>query len=361
MILQRATTARELRHFYHLPAHVYRGNPHHRATEESLTRLLVAGPTAFHSHADVAPYLLMDGAAVVGRCALIHDRGMPEYVQVAFFEALPGLSGVCDLLCVEARAFRPGVGRIVVGINGHLNYGAGLLLDHFEEPPVFGLPYTPAYYPDYFAALTCRGMISFRFSLPEFYAWGSKQPTGPIDGITVRPMNLRDLPREVDRYTYIDNTSFTEHPFWSARLPQENFELFHPFRHLMRGENLLFAERDGQPLGFILWYPDFNELVGAGRDLSVWDVVRYRCASPIKSFRLAEVALLPHARRTRAVYAMWLALIPYLQRSGIATGEGGFILEENRASLNMSRKFQERALGVPLTPYRRYGIFEGAL
>ena len=361
MKLQRVMSAEERRQFYRMPSRVYQGNIAHRATEESLTRMLVDGPTVFHTHARVAPYLLLDGDDVVGRCALIHDTKLPDCVQVAFFEAMPGLSGVVDCLTLEARVFEPTAQRLVVGMNGHLNYGAGLLLSHFATPPIFGLPYTPAYYADYFATLTLRGMVSYRFSMPEFEQWETQQPHGEIDGITVRTMDMRRLRQEVEQYTYIDNNSFDDTPYWSHRLPQENYELFHPFRFLLSGENLLFAERDNKPLGFLLWYPDFNELVGAGRDFTMWDVLRFRCADPIKTFRFAEIALLPQARHSRAVYAMMLKLIAITRRRGYTHGEGGFILEDNVPSLTMTRKYLERAFGEKPAPYRRFGIFEGGL
>lgn len=361
MKMQRVLKRNERRIFYQLPKVIYRDNPYHRTTEESLTHLLVDGPTTFHSHATVEPYLLLENGNPVGRCAFIHDTNLPDYVQVSFFEALPGINNLYETLRAEARTFRPEVKKIVVGLNGHLNYGAGFLLNRFNLPPVFGLPYTHTYYADYFSSLIVRGMVSFRFSVQEFFAWGGQQPTDEIDGISVRSINMRQLAREIKQYTAMDNASFLQTPYWSARLPQENYELFHPFRHFMRGENLLFAERKGKPLGFLLWYPDFNELTGAGKALNALDVLRYRYANPIKTFRFTEIALLPHAQHSRTVYAMILKLMPMIRRQGYTHGEGGFIFENNTASLNMTRKFLQRAFGSALEPFRRYGVFEGEL
>lgn len=361
MRLKRVTDKRELQRFYHFPATVYQGNSCHRATEETLTHLLVDGPTEFHKHASVTPYLFIKDDNVVGRCAFIYDSMLPEYLQVGFFEALPNLPDPYGLMLAEVRKQATAATKIVVGMNGHLNYGAGILLDNYDKPPVFGLPYTPEYYPDYFTALTLRSTVSFRFATEGFVQWGAQQPAGDIDGITVRTMDMQHLREEVARYTHIDNNSFTATPYWSPRPAAENYELFHPFRHLMKGENMLFAEKEGKPLGFLLWYPDFNELVGPGKDLGIAEVLRYRFANPIKSYRFTEIALLPEARRTRAVYAMIRHLIPIIQRYGYTFGEGGFIFEGNIASMNMTRKFMERAFGTRYEPYRRYGIFEGDL
>ncbi len=361
MKLLRVTNRDELKHFYHLPTIIYNGNKYHRATEESLTHLLIDGPTEFHQHASVMPYLFINGDKPVGRCAIIYDKLLPEYIQIAFFEAMPNLPDPCGLIMAEARKLHPEASKIVFGINGHLNYGAGFLLDNFDLPPIFGLPYTADYYPAYFSSLTLRSMVSFRYGMDGFEEWGAKQPPGDIDGITVRTMNMKRLREEVELYTYIDNNSFTDTPYWSARQPIENYELFHPFRHLLKGENLLFAERNGKPLGFLLWYPNFNELVGSGNDIGIAEVLHYRIANPIKTYRFTEIALLPDARYSRAVYAMIRHLIPIVKKYGYTHGEGGFIFEENTASINMTRKFIERAFGTKYQPYRRFGLFEGSL
>jgi hypothetical protein len=357
-----AVTPAERRAFYDVPRSVYQNLTCYRATEDALVRMLVDGPTAFHRHAEVAPHLMLDGTEVVGRYALVHDSRLPDVVQVAFFEAMPGLDEVCRVIQDAARAFRPGASRIVVVLNGHLNYGAGFLLSRFDRPPLFGLPYTPPYYADYFGALRVRGMVSFRFELGWFYEWFERRARrSPSDGFSVRPMDPSRLDSEIERYTAIDNASFTETPNWSPRDAVENYELFAPFRAFIRGDNLLFAEFEGQPVGFLLWYPDFNELAGPGGGLGAWQAVRFRLGTRFRCFRLTEVALLPGFRRTRALLALVLRLIPLLRARGFTHGEGGFILETNRSSLVTTAGLIRRVSGKTPEPYRRYGIFEGTL
>ncbi len=347
-----------------MPHRVYDGNPCHRSTEETLTRLIVDGPTLFHTHAAVLPCLLWSDRVPVGRCALIHDKNMPEFVQVAFFEALPGLTGVTEALITAARAMGTGASKLLVGLNGHLNYGAGLLLNCFHEPPVFGLPYTPPYYPDYFAGLFCRESVSFRVPLKGLYDWARRR-AGTFDprGVTVRFLNKHHFRKDIQLYTYIDNTSFSSTPYWywSNRNPMENYELFHPFQFLMKEEDLLFAEKDGKPVGFLLWYPDFNGLVPAGRNLNLFDVLRYHIANPLRAVRLAEVAVLPEYRRLPVMATLLLKSLPNVERRGYEIVEGGFIFRENRSSMLMVQRYMERGLGNQLEPYRRYGMFEAKL
>ncbi len=343
---------------------MYEGNTCHRSTEESLTRLLVEGPTAFHRHATVSARLLRNNGDVVGRCALIHDRNMPEFVQVAFFEALPGLTGVVDGLIEAARAMRTGATRLLIGLNGHLNYGAGILLDRFDQPPVFGLPYNPPYYADYFEGLFCRKSISLRFPLKGIYEW-SRRAAGTFDtgGVTVRFLNKRQLRRDIELYTYIDNECFSNTPYWywSNREAEENYELFHPFRFLLKEEDLLFAEKDGKPVGFLLWYPDFNGLVRPGQEIGLRHLLRYAVANPVRATRLAEVAVLPEYRHLPVMATLLQKSLPTVERRGYETCEGGFIFEENRASVAMTQRYIVRGEGHRLEPYRRYGMFEADL
>jgi hypothetical protein len=365
MNVERLRSATERSLFDSIARSIHEPHPHHRETEASLLKLLVDGPTAFHAHARVLPCLLRQGGGEpVGRCALVHDQKLPGVVQVAFLEARDGLDGLLPALQTAARELATGARRLVVGLNGHLNYGAGILLDHFDEPPVFGLPWNPPWIPTYLAGATCRRTVSYRFPLQGFYGWQDRTAPGfDARGITVRPLDKGDLRREVERYTALDNRIFREAatPLWSDRTPEENHELFHPFRFLIRPENLLFAEKDGEPIGFILWYPDFNQLVPAGRDLGLREVLRLALGARPKAARLTEVAVLPEHRNTPALAALYLAALPHMRKAGHETLEGGFIFEENRRSVVMTERYLERATGERHRPYRAYGIFEAPL
>lgn len=350
------------REFFGVVAEVYRGNRCHRSTENDVIRMLTFGRSAFHGHAEVTPYLLADGRRVVGRLALIHDRKAPGHVQVAFFEALPGLHGVREAIAAEARRRHPDAGRMVAGLWGHLNYGAGFLASNFDEPPLFGLPYTPPHYLDYFAGMTPHGMVSYRFDNQPFYDFAKAFASGFDPGpVRIRPLDRANLRRDTAIYTDLNNRCFADHPFWAERGVDEDFELFHPFRFLIRDENLLFAEVDGEPVGFLLWYPDFNELKGGSGDLGVLDVLRYRFANPIRSVRLTEIGVLPGHRRGNPTAALILAMIQAVERGPYRFCEGGFIFESNRGSLGMTLKFLAAAFGRELEVHRRFVVFEGDL
>ena len=351
-----------LRRFYRFPAKVYRDIPQHRSTEDEVMQMLVERQSAFLEHASVDSFLIKAGRKVVGRLALIHDRKNPDYVQVAFFEAQPGLEGLLDVILLKARALHPQCSKIVVGLSGHLNYGAGFLVEPHHLPPVFGLPWTPAYYLDYFAELERRDMVSFRFDNEGFYKLEAVVgPSLDLGGIRIRTMDRSQLAREVDLYTWLNNACFQRHPYWADRTTTEDWELFHPFRFLLKEENLIFAEEDGKPVGFLLWYPDFNELVKGDEPLGLRHVARYHLRNPVESVRLTEIAVHPKCRNRGVVPGMIMQMIRSVQAGGYHFTEGGFIFEENQDSMGMTLRYLAKAFGDEIEPARRYCVFDGEL
>jgi GNAT superfamily N-acetyltransferase len=361
MIATPATDKRGYRYFSRLQQEVYRENPYFRATEASVEEMLICGPTAFHRHAQVKPFLLWEDQQVVGRFALIHDKKRPELVQVAFFEALPDLEGIQDTILEQVDHHFPQCSKYVVGLNGHLNYGAGLLLDHFREPPVFGFPYSQPYYPAYFRDVEEKKMVSFQIPIKTFHEWSSQYAgRKDLSGLTLRFMDKRQIRRDVAIYTWLNNQSFQDHPYWADRAEAEDYELFYPFRFLLNNENMVIAEYHGQPVGFFLWYPDFNQLVHSQRDLNVWDVLRFRLKNGIDTCRFTEIGVVPQFQGSPVPLAMIDKAFPFMRKAGYKYCEAGFIFEENRRSLLFTKRIMSRC-GLDPTPHRQFSVYEGVL
>ena len=341
---------------------VYNDNPYYRGTEGSIEKLLLTGPTVFHKHSKVMFYVVEDGNDLIARFAFIHDEKLPDYLQVSFFEALPGLNGIWNLIKGEAQIHFENVPKVVAGLNGHLNYGAGFLINHFDEDPIFGLPYSQNYYPEYFKSLHKKVMVTFRFPMIEYLKWFNRNNIKClIRGVKTRNMNKKNLKKEIEIYTSLNNQCFLQHPYWANRSIDEDLELFYPFRHLLKNENLVFAEHNGEPIGFFLWYPDFNQLVKGIRDLNVIDVIKYKAGAKINAFRFAEIGILPKYRRTSVNIAMLQHAVESIEKSKIDFCECGFIFEENIESISMMRRFMKRFFHKEVEPYRKFAVFEGDL
>jgi len=348
--------------FSKVSADVYRGNPNFRGTEGSVEKMLLNADSAFHTHSKVLKFVVRDGNDLVARFALIHDFWLVNYVQVSFFEAQPGLGNIFLLIEKEIRSHFPQCTKVVVGLNGHLNYGAGILLNRFDEPPVFGLPYNPAYYAGYFSQIECHKMATFHFCMDAYSAWAeSYAPSRAIDGLSVRFMDKKRIKEESAIYTMLNNQAFTKHPYWAKRDTKEDLDLFYPFRFLLDNENLIFAEVKGKPVGFFLWYADFNQLVSGSRDLNVIDVIRFRLGKTPDTFRFTEIGIIPEYQNSSVAMALLNKALPTIRAKGYQYCEGGFIFEENKASMAFVNRLLKRSFGKEQEVYRRYATFETQL
>lgn len=348
--------------FERVSADVYTGNNFYRGTDKSVEQLLLHSGSAFQKHSVVKKFVVRKENNYVARFALIHDLHLADYIQVAFFEAQKDLSDIFEIIKQEIYRHFPKCKRVVVGLNGHLNYGAGILLNHFDEAPIFGLPYNPDYYAEYFKDLQTRKMFTFRFSMEAYITWANTYSSQrKIKGLTVRFMNKKKIAKESAIYTELNNQAFLKHPYWAYRDKAEDLELFRPFRYLLDNENLVFAEVHGKPVGFFLWYPDFNKLISGQRDFNVLDVIKYRLGKSIDTFRFTEIGILPEYQGSPVALAMINKALPALIKKGYKYCEGGFIFEDNRASIAFVKRILQRCNGKEAKPYREFAVFETML
>ena len=341
---------------------VYSGNKFFRGTDKSVEQLLLNANSAYQKHSSIKKFIVRSGNNYVARFALIHDLHLADYIQVAFFEAQKDLGDIFKLIRQEIYHHFPKCKRVVAGLNGHLNYGAGILLNRFDEAPLFGLPYNPEYYAGYFKDLQMRKMFTFRFSMEAYISWARNySPMRKINGLSVRFMNTKNIEKESAIYTELNNQAFLKHSYWANRDKAEDLELFKPFRYLLENENLVFAEIDGKPVGFFLWYPDFNKLVPGQRDFNVWDVIKYRLGKSIDTFRFTEIGILPEYQGSPVALALINKALPALIKKGYKYCEGGFIFEDNLASIAFVKRILQRCYGKEAKPYREFAVFETSI
>lgn len=363
MIILSADTKKQLSDFYNVGSLPYRNNSCYRGTEDDIVRLLTKGKSHFHNHASSSPFVIYLNNIAVGRFLLIHDQRMPGVVQIAFFEVLKDINPINKIIDI-IKVNYSSCFKIIAGLNGHLNYGAGFLLNRYNEVPVFGLGYNPPYYAEIFSEFSINKAVSFRFPAinleNKFEKWETRIKNR---GISVRTINKKQFKQEIARYTLLNNMAFQNHPYWTNRDVEEDWELYYPFRFLLREENVLIAEFQSRPVGFLLWFPDFNQLINNSRALRAscycgTDVIKYKLINPINTFRLAEIAVIPEFQKRGVELLLMFEMMRKVRKRGFSQGEGGFIFEENKSSLNLAQRYIERITEQKVEPYREYAVYE---
>lgn len=301
----------------------------------------------FYAHAEAGFFLARRGGDIVGRIGAInnhlHFKEHGERVGFfGFFESIDDQQ-VADALLATARSWLKERG--LTGIRGpatpSVNDEFGLLVDGFDRPPVFLMPYNPPYYARLLegAGLTkIKDLFAFHVSrdqvltdrLIRFHAALSKRSE-----LTFRPINMSDFRNEVDRLKVLYNKAWQKN--WGA-IPMTDAEfdyLAKDFRTIVRPELVIFAEYRGEPIGFSLSLPDLNMALKfnrSGRLLSgILALLRHK--KDITWTRVLTLGVLPEYQRTGAGGMLFYETARRSAELGFNDGEAGWVLEDNQMML----------------------------
>ena len=112
-----------------------------------------------------------DKSSLIAGCFLVIPNNYQESVLVCFFEALPNYQGAVNLIINYAKIIgkRNNCKKIIIGLNTHINAGAGILVEGFSTNS-YGNNYNPTYYVDYFKSFKANihTMTSYKGDIEDF-------------------------------------------------------------------------------------------------------------------------------------------------------------------------------------------------
>ena len=320
---------------------VYAGNPNFRDSLSSILTIINNPKGAFAQRTQQQAVIVKgDNGNPLASALLLRAEGLPDQAQLSFFEALPDAQEAAQALVEKASAIARqwGATSLLVSMNGHVNYGLGFLADSFDEMPCFGGSYTPSYYIDYFRTLgfSEQQLVSYRYPMSTFVHQQEKRILKRTKKrFSFRKADFSRLQEEISLYTRLNNECFADHPLYFHRHDDEDYELFHPFRWFLKEENLLIAEHGGTPVGFLLWYPDFNELIGPGQELGLQALLKYKVLRrPIKRFKIVEIGVIPKFQGSSVILGLFHACFEQT-RNRFQECESGWVFSENSKSRNI--------------------------
>ena len=357
----RITSAQYLPLRRRLCADIYRHDGAYLDNTTALLRLVMNPRGAFARGAESWPVTVMNRAGrPLASALLMRARRLPDTLQVAFLEAISEPRAALDCLLDEARAQarRCGCTALIVGSNGHVNNGLGLLAGPFGSRPSFGSAYQPPHYVEALSrhAVRTDTLVTYLHDVETFpIAADHRLCERVAKRFRVRAGNFSRLADDIAIYTELNNSAFARDRFYFERAREEDLELFRAFGPLLREENFLVAEYEGRPVGFLLWYPDFNEWSPPGGAVGLGAVWRYRVLRQRPArFKLAEVGVRPEFQKSGAI----LALVAHcfgLVRGRYKVCESGWILNENALSKALNTRWQ----GVPDKTYKVFHLDPG--
>lgn len=324
----------------------YLNNPLKRDSMSGLLKGLLYGKSELCKSIDLEPLMVIDKDKIVMICVLAFAHRMPDYLQIGFFEtdelsldAFNMILNKAESLAREKRAT-----KLSASLNIHVNYGLGFLASDYDKKQSFGMAHNPKFYHEYFnkTGFNTIEMVSYKKDMRLTDKLLRDEVTNKLsERYTVRKADFRNLESDCSIYTKINNKAFNEHLFYYPRKTEEDYELFKDLKYLLKPENLLFVEKDGIPVGFMLWYPDFNQIMNPCETVGLKTVIKNKLFSnKINTFKIVEMGVIPSERNRGAILALFNYCFKCI-KDKYDYMESGWILLDNFKSKNFGIKWAD--------------------
>lgn len=354
-------TKKEKLKFLNFRGKIYNRFPHFVDNNRFMIKQLFFKKTCFWEGKQIIPLSVEDEGAIKCQCVAIWAKGLPEYIQMCFFESEENCGKAVKMLFDKVVEIGKSYGctKLVVGLNGHVNYGLGLLCDHYESKNSFGAAANPNYYNDYFKALNCAEIFLNTYKWNDMKSLNSKAKkyAGILSRVNAtyrfETLDKKRFDYYAKIYTDLNNECFAGHRYYYKRTYEEDREMLRELLLFMKQDSLIFAFDGDKPVGFVLWYPDFNELVSQGESFGAKTYIKNLFSGKkIKTAKITEIGTLKECRKfgllsLGLLYQVYLSLKKY----GFEKGESSWILDENTDSNSISQGFCDEF-------YKRYVVYE---
>src|SRR5262249_33126467 len=179
------------------------------------------------------------------------------------------------------------------------------------------------------------------------------------EGISVRPVSLKDFPAEVNRIREIYNSAWERNWGFVPLTDKEFNHIAKDMKPLVVPDLLMLAEVQGSPVAFSMTLPDANYALAAadGRltrfGLPIGLIKLVLAARKIRRLRLITLGIKEGFRRRGIDAVLYLDTLRTARRLGYAGGEISWTLEDN----DLVNRAIETMGG---RPYKRYRLYQRA-
>jgi hypothetical protein len=366
---------KDLNAFLRLPYTIYADDPYYvYPLLTQLKEFLDERKNPFFSHADTRLWLARRAGRVVGRIGACVDRYHNEHWSTADHVEKTGFFGFFE--CIDDRAVAhalfdtardwvcaQGMERMRGPLNFTTNHDApGLLIDGDPGAPVQGMAYNPAYYLPFYETYPGLGktkdLWAWRITandlkLSDRMAANAKRVLQGETDLKVRPIDKKDFKNEVELIRDLYNRSWSSNWGFIPMDPDE-FQFSAKEMKMLVNENLLLiAEWQGEPVGFSMTVPDFNQAMmrvkGKLLPFGIFHFLKDR--KKITYARTLLLGVVPEHRRKGVDVLMVLRSYHAAVKGGITAGECSWILEDNGPMNRILEKLGARI-------YRTYRLFD---
>lgn len=232
-----------------------------------MIRELFRGKTSFTDEKFVEAVYVEDNGSILCEGMIVYSEKLSEYIQLCFFVCRENCGEAAEMIigAAKKRGKEFGCKRIIAGLNGHVNYGLGFLMSDYDKKNSFSSAFNPEYYHGYFKDYEKHFLSTYKIDrisdrLDKYGAFLRKIEKN----YTFRYFDKKQFSYYSEIYTVLNNKTFINHRYYYGRTNREDEEMLRELFLFMNEDSLIFAFDGDKPIGFIMWYPDFNQLAKGG-------------------------------------------------------------------------------------------------
>lgn len=370
--IKEATTKSDINDFIKVPFNLYKGNSCYVPQLISESRKFFdKTKNPFFLHSEVKLFTAYKNNKPVARIAGIINNRHNEFNKertgfFGFFDCPDdtGLAG--ELFNVAAEYVKIAGMEILRGpANFSSNDDWGFLVDSFDKPPSFMMPYNYPYYPKLAEA---NGFVKAKDLLAYYLDDSKKIPDKAARvanlvkkkyKIEVRPIDVSNFERDLQLVREIYNAAWGQN--WGF-VPMTEAEIDHTatdFKKILDPDIVNFAFVGGNPAGFSLALPDLNPVFKAmNGKMFPFGLVKFLWHTKIKKsidgIRFMALGIIPKYQKLGIDNIFYLDTYNKGVKKGYRWAELSWILEDN---VLMNRAL----LMMGAVPYKRYRLYDKKL
>jgi GNAT superfamily N-acetyltransferase len=344
-------SGRELDAFVRLQQQLYASDPHYVPPIVAERReFLDPEKNPFFTLAARELFLARDAEGrLVGRIAAVDDTAYNQFynTQRGFFGMFDCVDdpAVASVLLDAAAAWvrARGMTSLMGPVNLSLNHDCGLLVEGFDTPPCMMMSYNARYYApllEGWGLKRAQDLLSYEVSTgaaPPEKVVRVAERARERDDVTVRALDMKDLPGEVRRLKAVYN-AMLEQRWGFVPMSEEEFDyLARRLKPLvaLRPELCRIAEVHGEPVAFSLTLPDANVAIKqAGGQLTTWGLpigaARIAWAvQKVDRLRVLLFGIRPGYRKRGLDALLYLDTLRIARERGYVSAELGWVTDDN--------------------------------
>lgn len=362
------TTKRDRRDFIDLAYRLNAGDPNWvPPLRADVAELLDEKRNPFFDHAEVQLFLARRGEAVTGRISahidfLSHtlppEQGMgPGTGNWGMFEAQDEDTARALVAAAEEWLRGKGMNRVLAPLSLSIWDEPGLLVKGHDHPPVILMGHNSPRYQGWIEALgygPAKKLLTYDLTIDggfppivnRIVASGEKNPR-----ITIRKADRSRFEQDANLLFDILNDAWSTNWGFVPITEREKRYISKKMNLIVREDLLRFAEIDGEPVAFMLTFPDMNRVIKpfGGRlfpfnwvKLLAW-VLRPRA----ERMRVPLMGVVRRLQNSRMASQLAFMMIEYIRRDaipayGARTAEIGWILEDNQGMVAIADAIESK-------------------